>query len=339
MQYLASGLIRRSWIVFIHAVLISLESIAIEFLTVRSGIPPLVLAATGIPIAGGILVIVEWRKRKSKESERDQLFAVFRASRPLLAGSALLALGLFTWYDSIDRVGAAKESLIAGPLETVFILFLARLVLFERLRLIQLGGAGVAIAGFFITVASGGSGISPLSLGDVEAILSAVFFACGIIVITKLAEHYSSTGVTTSILLLSGLMLLAAVPFAYWLGLGGLDGLTPGKNAHASDYASWPASILLFSLLPLSAALTYVTGLARIGASLTSTIASFSIVVILVIQLAQRAAGYSVILPANIPLALLGGLMAVIGISLIHIAPRRGMSGSSGSEHVTTAPV
>lgn len=74
----------------------------------------------------------------------------------------------------------------------------------------------------------------------------------------------------------------------------------------------------LFSLLPLSAALTYVIGLSRIGASLTSTIASFSILLTVVFQLALLTLDVQVILPANIPLAVAGGALRVFGIYLIH---------------------
>ena len=74
----------------------------------------------------------------------------------------------------------------------------------------------------------------------------------------------------------------------------------------------------LFSTLPLAAAFAYVIGLARIGASLTSTIASFSIVMVLAIQVILRAAGYSAILPNNLMLAAIGGIMAVFGIYLMH---------------------
>src|SRR5437588_6275607 len=135
-------LIGRSWIVFLHAILISFESVAIESLTVNTGINPLNLAALAIPIAGGILAAVAKWKLKSA----NQLVAVFKLWKQLLASGGLLAAGLFMWYDSIDRVGAAKEGLLAGPLETVFILLLARIFLGERLKSIQLLGVVIAIA-------------------------------------------------------------------------------------------------------------------------------------------------------------------------------------------------
>ena len=321
MQTPRLGLFNKSWIVFVHAILISFESIGIEALTVRTGISPLDLAAIAIPIAGGILALIaRWKLKGS-----DQLIAVFRSWKHLSASGALLAVGLFTWYDSIDRVGAAKEGLLAGPVETVFILFLARIFLGERLKRIQVLGVCIAIAGFFLTVASGGSSPAQLSIGDIEAIISAGSFGAGIIVITKMTERHGSMAVTSGILIVSGLLLLAAtIPVSGAIRVG-QDIFSPIRME----------SILLFSLLPLTAALSYVVGLARIGASLTSTIASFSILIVVLVQLGQRALGYMVILPENALLAVGGGMLAVLGICLIHASPR---NEKDPNGRVTTRP-
>jgi hypothetical protein len=76
--------------------------------------------------------------------------------------------------------------------------------------------------------------------------------------------------------------------------------------------------LLLFSLLLLTAALTYLIGLSRIGASLTSIIGSFSVILTVVLQLVLLWINVEVILPANIPLAAVGGIVGVFGIYLIH---------------------
>lgn len=73
-----------------------------------------------------------------------------------------------------------------------------------------------------------------------------------------------------------------------------------------------------FSLLPLAAALTYVLGLSRIGASMTSVIASFSILLTILFQLALLRFGIDAILPSNVVLAIAGGTLGVLGIFLIH---------------------
>jgi hypothetical protein len=77
--------------------------------------------------------------------------------------------------------------------------------------------------------------------------------------------------------------------------------------------------LITFSLLPLSAAFLYVVGLNRIGASLTSTIASSNILFTLFLQLLFQGLGIKSNLPENILLAVIGGALGVFGIYLIHI--------------------
>jgi hypothetical protein len=69
----------------------------------------------------------------------------------------------------------------------------------------------------------------------------------------------------------------------------------------------------------LAAALLYVVGLERIGASLTSTIASSNILFTLFLQLLFRGLGVKSNLPENILLAVIGGALGLFGIYLIHI--------------------
>ena len=296
------SLIRLSWIVFVHAGLVSLESVAIEWLTVGAGIPSLPLTAISVTIAGAVFmaVVTLWLKT-------GRLFIrVFQNSwKGVVAGSGLISIGLITWYDAVSRIGASKESLLAGPLETVVIVFLARVVLGERLQAKQAAGIALALAGFFAVVGSGGISSSTgvaFSTGDAEAVLSALSFGSGVIIITRLTGQHTPLAVTPVLLLFSGLILLAALPFVSY-----------GKLAPQHFLF-----IAAFSTIPLAAGFTYVVGLARIGASLTSTIASFSIVIILAAQIASRLAGYTPILPDNLALAASGGILAVAGIYLVH---------------------
>lgn len=290
-------MIRLSWVVFLHAALLSIESIVIEMLTAQLQLEPLVIAANSIPVAGAALLLITLGSEKKK-----QAFAVFRQWKYLLSGSVLLAIGVFAWYDSVRNVGASKEGLLAGPLETIVILFLARVALQEKLNRAQLAGAMIALGGFFATVMSAGNAQLLITWGDIEAVLSAVAFGSGIIFITKLAKTYSALQITGSSLFTSGIVLAVVL----WT-----------TSAPAIQPPDWTV-LALFSLLPLSAALTYVIGLSRIGASLTSTIASFSILLTVVFQLTLLALDVQVILPTNIPLAVAGGALGVFGIYLIH---------------------
>lgn len=297
-------MIRLSWVVFVHAALLSIESIAVEIMTVHLQLDPLVITANSIPLAGAVLLLIVFGSEKKKGVD------VFRSWKYLLPGSMLLAAGVYAWYDSVGRVGASKEGLLSGPLETIAILFLARAFLAEKLTRLQLVGVTIALAGFFATVLS--SGLDTLiTFGDLEAMLSAAAFGSGIIFITKLTKTHPAEAVTASSLLISGLILAAV--------------LWTSQQAPAISAQDW-AALLLFSLLPLTAAMTYIVGLSRIGASLTSVIGAFSILLTVAFQLALLWLNVDVILPANIALAVAGGIMGVFGIYLIHVRTEKTFS-------------
>jgi drug/metabolite transporter (DMT)-like permease len=119
---------------------------------------------------------------------------------------------------------------------------------------------------------------------------------------TKLVERHGSSEVSGASLLISGLILTAI------LILCPSSTLFPGVR-------DW-IFLALFSLVPLAAALLYVVGLNRIGASLTSIIPSSNI---LFFQLLFRGIGIRPNFPENILLAVVGGALGVFGIYLIHV--------------------
>ena len=75
----------------------------------------------------------------------------------------------------------------------------------------------------------------------------------------------------------------------------------------------------IFGPISRTCALLYVVGLNRIGASLTSTIASSNILFTLFFQLLSRGIGIRTNIPENILLAVVGGALGVFGINLIHV--------------------
>ena len=275
--------------------LLSVESIAIELLTTRLSLTPLAIAGNSIMIAGAALLAL------SATTNKRETISVFRQWKILVPASILVAFGVYFWYDSVNNVGASKEGLLSGPLEVVVILVLARLILKERLGRIQTAGAIIALLGFFAAVLSSGSVELLFTWGDAEAVLSAVSFGTGIIFLTRLTANHSALQVTGASLFISGLILAAIL----W---------TSAPTITADDWIV----LLAFSLLPLAAAFTYIVGLARIGASMTSVIGSFSILLTILFQLALLAFDIDVILPSNVPLAVLGGTLGILGIFLIH---------------------
>jgi hypothetical protein len=162
----------------------------------------------------------------------------------------------------------------------------------------------IAIFGFFLSVASAAVG-SPLSwfrLGDLEVILSGIAFAAAIIYLTKLTRIHSSIEVAGASLLISG-VILATFQWIY-------SPIVPTMN-------HW-LFLSLYSLFPLIGALLYSVSLAKLGASLTSAFESSANLMTIVLLLILREFGYRSIFPENIPVLILGGILGVIGISIIH---------------------
>jgi drug/metabolite transporter (DMT)-like permease len=335
-------LIHKSWVVFIYAITLSIESILIEFLTATSlQIPPIMLSAISITLAGIMLslVAVFFMKKKGIST----LFS--KSWKNLILACFLLAIGIFTWYDSISRIGASKEALIAGPLEIVIIVVLARIFLNENLDRIQVIGIVLALIGFFMAVASDAEDVlddnsigtvitSPSTLitfGDMEAIFSAFGFAIGVLFLTKLVLLHSSIEVAGASMLVSGLILVA-----FMIGfLHESQEILLSSSVWGSSFEQQPLIItiiilLLFSFLPFIGSLCYTTGLSKIGASITATIGSSSILITVLIQIILKELGITSNLPENIFLAILGGVLGFLGIYVIHmhthylsIIPRR----------------
>ena len=274
----------------------------VELLTEIHGISSLLVAGISIPFAGATLLLISTVLSKK--------ITVFNSWKLLLVGSIFLAAAVFLWYDSVTRVGASKEGLLAGPLETIVVLILAWLLLKEKLRKIQLVGVIIALLGFFATVSSRSLDLSSIlpfvvTFGDLEAILSAFAFAGGVIAMTRLVKRHTSIEVTGASLLISGLILATIL-------------ILSTSQTSIPTIPDW-IYLISFSLLPLAAALLYVIGLDRIGASLTSTIASSNILFTLLLQLLFKGLGVKSNLPENILLAVIGGALGLFGIYLVHM--------------------
>jgi drug/metabolite transporter (DMT)-like permease len=319
---------------FAYAITISVESILIEFLTTTFlQITPLMLSAISITLAGTMLSLVA-----SLLMRKKRILELFlKSGKNLFLASVFLAVGIFTWYDSINRIGASKEVLIAGPLEIVIIVILARIFLSEKLKKIQATGIVLALIGFFISILSDiGTNLlngiqtamtSPLpstliTFGDIEAILSAFGFGIGVLFLAKLVSMHSSIEVAGTSMLISGLILVGfMVGFSYESLQTSL--VKEGYLFQQPQLLINTIIILaLFSLLPFIGSLSYSIGLSKIGASITATIGSSSILITVIIQITLRQFGITSNLPENIFLAIVGGIMGFLGIYLIHLHNR-----------------
>ena len=336
-------LIQKSWVVFVYAITISIVSIVIEYLTTHSSIQisPILLSAISITLGGVMLLMVTIIILK----KMDGVTILFmRSWKNLLLASLFLSIGIFTWYDSINRIGASKELLIAGPLEIVIIVLLARAFLREILKSIHIIGIALALFGFILAVMSDSSingnketidlgGVSNattlqdifnITFGDLEAILSAFGFALGVLFLTKLVSKHSTIEVAASSMLISGFILIGFMIVGVLLVEVHYPS-TDGRSILAYNIENNQqliiliATLIVFSLLPFVGSLSYSTGLSRIGASLTATIGSSSIIITLFAQLLLVEVGFPSNLPNNIYLAALGGTLGFLGIYVIHM--------------------
>lgn len=326
-----------------YALALSLESVIIEYLTIYYvRISPIVLSSLSITLSGLMLLSVGCIITKTY----SDIIKIFTKSwKSLLMASLSLSLGIFTWYDSINRIGASKEALIAGPIEIILIIILARVFLKERLNKFQIIGICIGSLGFFLSLSSDFSLddinnvnlsnpseeininsiypaiLSLISLGDLEAILSAVGFATGVLFLGKLVTKHSSIHVAGASMFVSGLILVVFMIFALlsdtmFTTLQYLD-----ESSSQMELLSVPKNmviLILFSLIPFIGSLSYVIGLRRIGASLTATIGSSNLVIIFIIQIILKELGYPSHLPENIFLATFGCIMGFLGIFVIH---------------------
>ncbi|HYJ02138.1 MAG TPA: EamA family transporter [Nitrososphaeraceae archaeon] len=308
-------MIRQSWIVFLFAFILSFESILIEYLTLLLGISPLAISAFSIAISGTLLLLI------LKFVYKRQI-PPFSSFKDFVPASIFLSAGVFTWYDAVSRVGASKESLLAGPIEIIVVLFLARIFLYEKLNRKQLSGVGIALVGFIIVLLSdhniSNNGIINVTIievetlnfsitfGDIEAIISAISFALAVFFLAKLSKKYSPLEISGMCLLLSGLILIIVMLI-----------FTPEMSVNL--FMSYWYIFIIFSLLPLFGTICYVEGIKRIGASLTATIASSRIILTLIIQILLTHIGIRNTLPDNVLLALIGGILGITGIIIIHM--------------------
>jgi drug/metabolite transporter (DMT)-like permease len=311
-------LIRKSWIVFLFAVILSFESILIEYLTLLLGISPLAISAFSIAISGVLLLLI---LNFVSNRQRSLVYSI----KDFIPASIFLSAGIFTWYDAVSRVGASKESLLAGPIEIITVLFLARIFLHEKLKKKQLLGICIALVGFIMVLLSDhNSGSSSnnngiinvtiievellnfsISFGDIEAIISAISFALAVFFLARLSVKYSPLEISGMCLLLSGFILIIVMLI-----------FTPEISVNL--FRSYWYIFITFSLLPLIGTICYVEGIKRIGASLTSTIASSRILLTLIIQIVLTHFGIRNTLPDNVYLALVGGILGITGIIIIH---------------------
>ena len=315
-------MLKYSFIVFAHAILLSFESIFAELIQNSLQVSVITITSISLPISGGILLLIHFTSKRKNRNDNNIILHNFKHYicnnyRQLVPASVFLSIGIFTWYDAASRIGASKDGLIAGALEITIVLFLAHLILKERLTRTQLFGVFLAIIGFFITISIGNSSnntgsINYFSLGDFESIISAICFAISYLFTVKLLNNDSPIKVTGLLLFLSG---LAFIVISFLIFTITKNSIFSFEGLNVEDL--W--MLFLFSFVPLSSALFYNIGMKKLGASITSILASSTIILTIIFQVLLHLMGHPMILPLNISMAIIGGSIGIIGIVIIHI--------------------
>jgi drug/metabolite transporter (DMT)-like permease len=322
-------MLKYSFIVFAHAILLSLESIFAEFIQNSLQVSVITIISISLPISGGILLLIHFTSTTNKKNINNNnnnninIFKnyICKNYRQLFPAAIFLSIGIFTWYDAASRIGASKDGLIAGALEITIVLFLAHLILKERLTRTQILGVFLAIIGFFITISIGNNTTTNnptdsfnyyFSLGDFESIISAICFATSYLFTAKLVKNDSPIKVTGLLLLLSGLVFIVISSLIFTITKNSVFSF---EGLNVQDL--W--ILFLFSFVPLFSALFYNIGLKKLGASITSILASSTIILTVIFQILFTLMGHAMILPLNISMAILGGSIGILGIIIIHI--------------------
>jgi drug/metabolite transporter (DMT)-like permease len=218
----------------------------------------------------------------------------------------LAAFGVVLWFDAVSRIGASKEAILGGgSSEVLFVVVLSAFFLKEKLTRLEGFGSLLIILGVFLVLADLETLSFPTGIGEAEAIMSSVSLAGSIIIATALLRVYKLTPVSGVELFLSGIMVV---------GFGIAFGLVS-----VPDAIGW-AVLVLLGLFPAVGLLTYNAGLLKIGASLTSVLFALTGIMTVGVQLLVLALypDAEIILPRSVAIAVLGGIVAFMGVYLLH---------------------
>lgn len=291
-------------IVLFSALVVAYEAVAIE-LALNTLSLDLFLVGSMPAIIGGLIIIALYPRQTAgmlkKMNKKDWTF--------LTLLSIFAALGVILWYDAVAKIGAGKEAILGGgSSEVLFVVILSAVFLGERLKRIEVIGSILILLGVFLVLINKDVLTISLSQGEVEAIVSSFFLGASAVMIARVLRDYDVIPVSGVELIFSGLILLA-------IGVAILPINWP-------DLTGWLviAAIGIFPALGIS---TYYAGLQGIGASLTSVLFSLNGVMTVIAQVSIMViAPVTVALPDNLLLAIIGGIIAIIGVYLLNMRPR-----------------
>jgi drug/metabolite transporter (DMT)-like permease len=288
-------------IVLFSAFVVAYESVAIEVALNTLGLDIFLVGSMPALIAG--LILIAYNPKPTVQmvrsfSRREWVFISIL--------SVFAAMGVILWFDSVGRIGAGKEGILGGgSSEVLLVVVFSMLFLGERLKKLELFGSLLILLGVFVVLVNKDTLSLTLGLGEIEAIISSLFFAGSVVMITRVLRNYAVFPISAMELVFSSLILLA-------IGLILFPVTWP-------DAVGWLVLIGL-GVFPAINILTYYAGLQAIGASLTSVLFSLSGIFTVVAQISILVfVAVDIQLPENLPLAMVGGIIAVLGVYLLNV--------------------
>ncbi len=289
-------------VILMSALVVAFESISLESALNIANIN-LFLVSSMPSIVGG-LILMSIHPRGSVAFTRS---LGRRGWLTMLSLCLIIAAGVLLWFDAVGRIGASKEAILGGgSSEVLFVIILSAIFLSERLSLLEGVGSVLVIVGVFIVLTDIEAVGLTLGLGEIEAIVSSFFLGTSVVVTTALLKTHDLTPFTGVELLISGALVIT---------IGAATGLVV-----LPEPSAWLILILL-GLFPAIGLLTYNAALPKIGASLTSVLFAlngiFTVgVELLILHILPDA---NLKLPQNVLLAVLGGLIAFVGVYLLNM--------------------
>jgi drug/metabolite transporter (DMT)-like permease len=291
-------------IVLLSALLVGYEAVAVE-IALKAAFIDIFLVASMPAIVGGIILIAFTpRKTAALMKEFTRKEWIF-----FLLLSAVATFGVLLWYDAVELIGASKEAILGGgSSEVLFVVILSAIFLGERLNRWEIFGSFLVLMGVFLVLVNKDVLSLSVGRGEIEAIVSSFFLGTSVIMVAKMLRNHPVIPFSGLELLISGIILLIVAVI-----------IAP---IEWPDATGWFLLIVL-GIFPALAISAYYAGLQGIGASITSVLFALTGMLTVVAQLTLVffVPPDTLQFPENITLALLGGMIAFIGVYLIERNP------------------
>lgn len=224
------------------------------------------------------------------------------ALRWLLLGGLFFAADLAVWHQSIRYTSVANSTLLAN-LSPIFVTAGSVWLFAEQINRRFLAGLALALAGSALLVASSFRISLATVGGDVLGVITAVFYAGYLLVVSRARQRVSAMAVM------------------WWTTLGCAAALLPLTLLLGEPF--WPQSAHGWGMLIGLALLPHVGGQGLIAWGMAHLPASFSSVSLLVQPIAATALAWLLLGEAFGPLQALGGAVVLGGIVLCRLSMAR----------------